>query len=96
MRTLFLLLGPLAAGGATLLRLVVLRAVLRAVGLGLGVVGDVGAECLRVLEHRERGYPLVLHDDEHADERVDLKTEGTRGEIPTQRAWCAWRRTCEV
>ena len=75
-RTLFLLLGPLAAGGATLLRLDVLRAVLRAVGLGV-VVGDVGAEALRVVgEHREREYHLVRHDD--TVEQVE--TEGTGGD----------------
>ena len=62
MRTRFLLLGPLAAGGATVLRLDVLRAVLRAVGLGV-VVGDVGAEAMRAREHRERDHHLKRHDD---------------------------------
>ena len=75
MPTLFLLLGPLAAGGATLLRLDVLRAVLRAVGLGV-VVGDVGAEAIRVRERRDRDHHLIRHDD--TVEQVE--TEGTGGD----------------
>ena len=54
MRTLGPFLGPLAAGGATLLRLDVLRAVLRAFGLLGVVVGDEDAEAFGAVR-QDRG-----------------------------------------
>ena len=54
MPTLGPFLGPLAAGGATLLRLDVLRAVLRAFGLLGVVVGDEDAEAFGAVR-QDRG-----------------------------------------